>query len=441
MIVETIKELSKYGEVLPGSRKERQVTEKVREFLEEGSDEVTVIPTTVLAWEEKEVKVDCGVKAIALPYSKSGEGKIKVVRVRSLFDIPKAYMEAAREGAEIVAFTLNDRTLRRFVVKFGTLLQYSGAEPPVPALFMSEDPGTECYGYVKTDLREGTGYTIEATRNGKSDEFVVVSAHHDHFMSGEHDDLAGVALLRFIKSKERTIKLVSFTAEEMGCFYDTLSWGCGARSYVNGLKEYPYFMIDIDFPDESSVLFLSPGLENVANITKLKVELRPQAYTSSYAFLRKGIPTLTLSPLEERPYYHSNLDIVDLREEDYLNFFASEIEKIANRATIEESEKVNPIYREIRNVPLEARLTTLFLDLREVLKTYRMVMTSGRARYRVFGELIGMAESYDSRVTVEELGELGPFSENSIVYFYEYKKKLSSLVQKSSPIALNEVKT
>ena len=441
MIVETIKELSKYGEVLPGSRKERQVTEKVRELLEEGSDEVTVIPTTVLAWEEKEVKVDCGVKAVALPYSKSGEGKIKVVRVRSLFDIPKAYMEAVREGAEIVAFTLNDRTLRRFVVKFGALLQYRGAEPPVPALFMGEDPGTECYGYVKTDLREGTGYTIEATRNGKSDEFVVVSAHHDHFMSGEHDDLAGVALLRFIKSKERTLKLVSFTAEEMGCSYDTLSWGCGARSYVNGLKEYPYFIIDIDFPDESSVLFVSPGLENVANTTKLKVELRPQAYTNSYAFLRKGIPTLTLSPLQERPYYHSNLDIVDPREEDYLNFFASEIEKIANRATIEENEKVNPIYREIRNVPLEARLMTLFLDLREVLKTYRMVMTSGRARYRVFGELIGMVESYDSWVTVEELGEFEPFSGNPILYFYEYKKKLSSLVQKSSPIALNEVKT
>ena len=441
MIVETIKELSKYGEVLPGSTKEKQVTEKVRKFLEEGSDDVTVIPTTVLAWEEKEVKVDCGVKAVALPYSKSGEGKIKVVRVRSLFDIPKAYIEAVREGAEIIAFTLNDRTLRRFVVKFGTLLQYRGAEPPVPALFMSEDPGTECYGYVKTDLREGLGYTVEATRNGKSDEFVVVSAHHDHFMSGEHDDLAGVALLRFIKSKERTIKLVSFTAEEMGCFYDTLSWGCGARSYVNGLKEYPYFMIDLDFPDESSVLFLAPGVESVARITRLKVELRPQAYTNSYAFLRKGIPTVTLSPLEERPYYHSNLDAVDPREEDYLSFFASEIEKIANRATVEEGEKVNPLYREIRNVPLEARIATLFLDLREVLKTYRMVMASGRARYRAFGELIGIVEGYDSRVTIEDLGEIGPFSENPIQYFSEYKKKLNTIVQKSSPMALNEVNT
>ncbi|MGC9105748.1 MAG: M28 family peptidase [Thermoprotei archaeon] len=409
MIVETVKRLSSLGEVIAGSKEEEKLVRLVKEVLEEGSDDVRVIPTEVLSWKEKAVSVDCDARAVALAYSPSGRGNAKIVEVRSLFDIPKEYMKAVDSGEEAVAFTLNDGTLRRFVIKYGELLQYTGKPPPIPAVFLSKRPEKEeCEIQVETEFGVSYGYNVEAVRNGKGDEIVYVTAHHDHFLRGEHDDLAGVAMLKEIVATKRTIKLVSLTAEETGCFFDALSWGCGARQFVRSIKEKPLFVIDLDFPTKDSRLFVSPGLfKSVSKIVgdTLIVERRPQAYTNSYAFLRAGIPTITLSPAEEMPFYHSDLDSVKPEEDGVFRLQAEMVVKIANEAVVSENETLEDVTTVIDALPLELRLNlAMGLSLEKYLSTFRMVMTSGRARDRPFGEVIGLTASFFDNVTIEGLG-------------------------------------
>ncbi len=413
MIVEVIKKLSSIGEVIAGSKEERRLVDLIKETFEGVADDVRVVPVDVLNWQEKSVSVSCNAKALSLTYSPSGAGEAKVIEVKSLFEIPKLYSQAIEEGVEAVAFTTNDGTLRRFVLKRSPFLQYYGEPPPIPAVFLDRRPNDEtCYVEVETKFAPSVGYNVEAVRAGKTDELVYVTAHHDHFLSGEHDDLAGVALLPFIKNEKRTLKLVSLTAEESGCYFDTLSWGCGARAYVSSLRDSPKFVVDLDFLDPTSVLFVSPGLfKSAVGVveSRIPIERRPQAYTNSYAFLRKGIPTVTLSPKEEVSYYHSNKDVVEPQEEELLERFVNVVSGLVDSLEFNESEILEDVRELLESLPLEVRLKLVMgLSPQQYLSSFRMVMKTGRARDRPFGEILGIVESFFDKVTIEGLGEFSP---------------------------------
>lgn len=118
---------------------------------------------------------------------------------------------------------------------------------------------------------------------------------------------------------------------------------------------------------------------------------------------------MTLSPKEEVSYYHSNKDVVEPQEEEVLERFVNVISGLVDSLEFNESEILEDVREFLDSLPLEVRLKLVMgLSPQQYLSSFRMVMKTGRARDRPFGEILGIVESFFDKVTIEGLGEFSP---------------------------------
>ena len=243
-------------------------------------------------------------------------------------------------GGGLVVYDFAPRRVRRIMVAGVWDYRWKPASPPpIPCLFISREEGMKLikengsWGRLRcrSEVVRSYGYTVEATREGVEDGFVVVSCHHDHWLTGASDNLVGVAML--LKLAERVgsgrakygLKLVSFTAEESGALgFQPWYWIHGSRSYVKELEREGELdgvvaVVNVDSctrkpvhlagsPEIRSLLertFSSRGLSYVLELDT--------SYCDSYSFTLAGVPAITLHSLPAiLDIYHSNADTVEV---------------------------------------------------------------------------------------------------------------------------------
>jgi len=333
MIYERIKELSTLGEIVAGDQKERKLISKFEKMFS-NIDDKKIIPIEVLNYSsETYIEGDKKIDAISLPYSPNIDFDGKIVRdfksctnagiliiLDNLYDINKFYMNALENNCQFIIFTL-DNSLRKYVVKTPPLLNLSASfPPPIPAFYIRKKD----LNYIKEKIsikslariKRTTGYILEIIKNAKKEDKVYISSHHDHWFTGEHDNLASLALFPEIESNIYELHLITFTAEESGALgFSSFSWSFGSRYYLDNIvKDLDNIVLNINLDNIdpfNPIVKISPGLFSLASKyfnTKKEMEI----YSDGYSFFKKGIPSLTIEGIN--PNYHSYNDIVNKDE-------------------------------------------------------------------------------------------------------------------------------
>ena len=355
-----LKGLLSFGEITAGSSEEKRVVDFIKNRLEKYVSEINIQEVPVMNWREKYSIVEgknIKIKSIALPYSLSFDEESTLIHVTHIRDkkwkkacgkivlvqippedvdfVEDYYAKAVEVGAVgLIAYDSYPGVYRRIVVTGVKDYRWGCGEmpPPIPAVMVKKEDGlklTKREGekirvLVETNVLSSTGYNIEGIIYGHSDEEVLLTAHHDHWLTGAADNCLGVSLLiaaaeqlknSFLK---RTIKLVSFTAEEAGapCF-SSYYWTWGSRYYVNSLESKKalskiYAVVNVDVLAKGDVKLSVSGPDYMFLAEKLsgiKAEY-DSSYMDSYAFSSKGVPALTLHTLDEyMQYYHTDKDV------------------------------------------------------------------------------------------------------------------------------------
>ncbi len=239
----------------------------------------------------------------------------------------------------MVVYDFAPKRIRRIMVAGVWDYRWKPAPPPpIPCLFISREEGMKLVKedgsggelHCRSEVVRSYGYTVEATREGVEDGFVVVSCHHDHWLTGASDDLVGVAML--LKLAERVgsgrakygLKLVSFTAEESGALgFQPWYWIHGSRSYVKELEregelDSVVAVVNVDSCTRKPVHLagspeIRPLLERTFSSRGLSyVPELDTSYCDSYGFTLAGVPAITLHSFPAIPdIYHSNADTVE----------------------------------------------------------------------------------------------------------------------------------
>ncbi|RLE94309.1 MAG: hypothetical protein DRN04_03965 [Thermoprotei archaeon] len=355
-----LKGLLSFGEIIAGSSEEKRVVDFIKNRLEKYVSEINIQEVPVMNWREKYSIVEgknIKIKSIALPYSLSFDEESTLIHITHIRDkkwkkacgkivlvqIPPGdvdfvedyYAKAVEVGAVgLIAYDSYPGVYRRIVVTGVKDYRWGCGEmpPPIPAVMVKKEDGLKLAKregekirvLVETNVLSSTGYNIEGIIYGHSDEEVLLIAHHDHWLTGAADNCLGVSLLiaaaeqlknSFLK---RTIKLVSFTAEEAGapCF-SSYYWTWGSRYYVNSLESKKalskiYAVVNVDVLAKGDVKLSVSGPDYMFLAEKLsgiKAEY-DSSYMDSYAFSSKGVPALTLHTLDEyMQYYHTDKDV------------------------------------------------------------------------------------------------------------------------------------
>jgi len=385
--IDVFKQLFEGKEIISGWEEERLVTKRISDYLRDLSFEVRYLEVPCMAWREKYVEIREGsrdVPALALPYSPSGyaeaplvyaghglekdewegievEGKIALLEWYSeeLDEVVWQYREAVERGAVgVIVYDAYPGVMRRIVVHFSEDYSYESGDPlPVPVVSVSRLEGLRLIKAarkglnvslrVETELRhKATGFTVEAI--GDEDEAItLLTAHHDHWLSGFGDNVLGVAMLLFL-SKElvnsKGIRIVSFCCEESGALdYSPWYWVWGSRNYVHYLKEKGVLeklkiVINIDVATRNPIKLALSSPEMIERARKIlgkKAEYElGSPYFDSYPFMVEGVPSITIHSMDSYfDVYHTNKDIPELVEWDAVIKSYSIVKELAHIAS------------------------------------------------------------------------------------------------------------
>jgi Iap family predicted aminopeptidase len=376
MIYERIKELSSLGEIVAGDQKERKFISKFENMFQK-IDEKRIIPIEVLNYTsntciEGERKLD----AISLPYSPDIDFDGKIVRdfkecynsgilinLNNIYDINRYYIKSLENQCQFIIFTL-DNTLRKYVIKTPPLLNLSASlPPPIPAFYIRKEDLNNIKEKISvknsSKIKRTTGYIFEVIKNSKKEDKVYISAHHDHWFSGEHDNLASLALFPEIESNIYELHLVTFTAEESGALgFSSFSWSFGSRYYLdNVVKNLENIILNINLDNINPfnpTVKVSPGLSSfVSKYFNVKKEI--EIYSDGYSFFKKEIPSFTVEGIN--PDYHSDNDTVNKEEENEFRNLLNKINiMINNEISIDNSEIKDNLVTNMKNLPSPLRV-------------------------------------------------------------------------------------
>lgn len=477
VIFSRLKSLSDEGEIIAGSKEEEKIKNKIRKMLEPVSDEIRVTPIRVLNWREKEIIVECEGKkidAISFPYSLSTdiEGnvtdnlsecneKILKVNIANLFEINKHYINAVKANCKAVIFSLDDEK-RRFVVKYGNMLNYGPCPPPpIPAIYVKSSDFNKIRGkcriLIESEINPyATGYVIEGIANAKNETDVIhITAHHDHWLAGERDDLLAVSLLPEFKSNQYETHLISYTAEESGSIYfSTFSWSYGSRTFLSNLRsgnlDNILVNINLDNISEYEIIIKTvPGLKDLFSGLHTNVINVPEIYSDSYSYIRNGIPSINIGS-ENNPHYHGEFDKIDLNDSkmiDNINLIKNIISKIINNTIYY---NFNDMIEQVRNSmlythpPLRTYLVNLIDRLREkdiyvyrnLLKFYGGILNveENYANVKLFHKSYGIEEMIKRKATmcIENFQCLEKPKESSSTYYRYFTYYLNGLKESIS---------
>lgn len=164
---------------------------------------------------------------------------------------------------------------------------------------------------IRAEIDDRTSHNVVATLPGKSEERVVVAAHHDSVLTpGAVDDSTGVAVLlevaRELSDEQlpRTVSFVSFGSEEYGTV--------GSEYHVRNLEniELVTAVLDVDSICPGSEDGLRIGVEGGSSLMStvwlgqyvrnvaVDMSLKPSSenvadiggYSDYYSYVRKGVP-------------------------------------------------------------------------------------------------------------------------------------------------------
>ena len=371
-IVNYVKKLSKYGEVIAGSKKDYEVAKIIRDDLRDQGLSARLIPIPVMEWVPGKGSISIGGHEISLtvqPYVLNAyiEAPLTYVDINNVDkscvaiedsivltnippdvdDINTAQLHLSECGALGAIFIDRAECMRRIVCT-GTWspLKGPGKPPSIPILQVSRSKGREILryggsrGYLVVEgckASESTGYIVEATIPYRSEdnECILITSHHDHWLTGVSDNLVGVSIAIFIskilssKSQitKRCVKLVIFTAEESGApNYSSWYWIYGSRVYAKKYGNNISAVINLDTIAEGNKITVSatPDLAYLMNIKAkdlgidIDVEF-DQPIFDSYSFTMQGISAATLNTFHNilmKDIYHSSLDTIAVLNRD-----------------------------------------------------------------------------------------------------------------------------
>ncbi len=427
-----MKELQSVGEVVTGSKQERRLVRLIKDLYGEivGVDPKT-LPVKVASWEDRGSVIEaCGetIEVTAWPPIQGTEVENYVVEVKdplkpeswvktqsriALVELPEdpddsalAYIHAIRAGVDGVVFY--DRwsgRLRRMVVVDKPYLPPRVSIPTIPAVGLRREDAKkllECRrarilhrGY----LCESIGYTVELLVEKSSGREVLLTTHHDHWLSGVSDNLASVVAVAFIASriakkvKKGALRVVSFTAEEFGDpSLSTWYWAYGSRVYAESLRglgdiEEIVAVLNLDIATSwaPKLYATGPEIRLLARsiLEKYNVNIVEEKYdtteSDSISFSKLGVPAVTVMDYESAiPVYHTDLDTIDRVDLDAVDAvargYADLVVTLLERGeeALDYNYAVSKIYEETLKIKgavnLQAQLYKLLVEVKKALE-------------------------------------------------------------------------
>ncbi|AFK51006.1 aminopeptidase Iap family-like protein [Thermogladius calderae 1633] len=355
-------------EVVTGSTTEQVVVRGLEELFVEVADWVKVFDTPVVSWVEESCRVVAGdtvVECRVMPPVTDFEVEGRLVVSQTPMDMPdrapegsillagytgsalglsQMVQEAVSRGfSGVITYDPTRDSFKREVVSGSARISLEAGSPPaVPVVSIkAEDArrlaklsGTRIGLSGKAKLVRGAvGKTVVAGLNGRGELEVHVTAHHDHWLSGYYDDLAGLETLlqvaRLLRQISRAVNvvLVSFTAKEFGSpGLTTWYWSWGSRYFLEALAsrgkdEGVIASITVDNLSGESVRVSShPLLDGCAEKAALGVQAyfdgsRYLPYLDSYSYLLHSIPSVAV---HDQPRHLSRGHVEEAVEEQRL---------------------------------------------------------------------------------------------------------------------------
>ena len=443
VIEDVVCHLHGFGETLAGTDTERKVVESIKAYFDSlkcGSS-ARFVRVPVAVWIDHEAYVEANGEVfygLSLPQTLGGEvearlytlgcnplearcwsdervkGSIVVVETpKDVDEVTTAYLFAVEAGAEAVVFydPWPDRLRRAVVTGRWDFCYRCSAPAPIPAIYLSRKDGLELAKLTgvrarlvsRVSLQDGVGYIVEVLLSPKrvcgGEWEVIVSAHHDHWLNGANDNIAGVAALvavgKLLCESSRDfgpgiVRLVSFTAEEFGSPYlSAWYWAHGSAYYVSelentGLLDKIVAVLNLDVigygrPRVHLTLELEELIRWAASRAGLDIEVvvGDNVYTDSYSFSSRGIPVASMINLEDYiEYYHTNLDTPDKLDYHLLTKVAEMVSEAVRKLASKGVEALDFVgatykmydYADRIGAPLLLK-RSLYRLLREVVKT------------------------------------------------------------------------
>lgn len=308
-------ELFQLGEIIHGSEKERRVINLLRNRF--GGN---LLPVKTKEWIIKNFEFYVNgkpAKASLLPYT-FGYVKGIVGREISYFEMPphpfmvkELYESAVKKGFKGVIFYDNGKQRRITVGR------------NIPAVF-TEIPlnvGDEIEIVADSYLVDVESYNLEVEML-PGDEYIIIGAHVDHWLTGYHDNLFSIEIIDNLKPNLRNhgLKYVFFSSEEgPRC--------CTGSSQYKKNKVFLMISLDALFPDKV-VFSATPDLYQFAKFFNIKRIEMPTPFSDHFTFVQEGYPAMVLYNDDLIPWYHSNKDLPIQKDMEYLNDIVSGLNKM-----------------------------------------------------------------------------------------------------------------
>jgi len=318
-------DLMKLGEAIHGGNIEKKILEIIEGNLD--NFRKNVVRTKFWKIEREDVYVNNKrIEASLLPYT-SGCIKGKIGREITIIDMPShpfSLSQPETEGLLVV-----DNKLRRISLS---------KNKPVSFFIKNKMEGyVEMCGEGK--LEDATSYNLETIRKDGND-FIVIGAHVDHWLSGFHDNLFSIALALSLRPnlKNHGFKLVFFSSEE------------GPKCCTGSLqqpKDKTFVMISLDALFPNRVVFsATPDLWEFSKFFRLKRIEMPSPFSDHFPYVAEGYPGMVLYNDDLIPFYHSDQDLPIKEDLSYFNYMKTSLERMIESIDEKNSEYLdNQFYK------------------------------------------------------------------------------------------------
>ncbi|BCU71228.1 Zn-dependent exopeptidase M28 [Stygiolobus caldivivus] len=308
------KRIFELGEAIHGSQKEKTILNLIKEYLSTRYTNYKEYQIKTKEWriEEFSFRVNGSeVRASLLPYT-SGYVKGEVGKEIAFSTMPEHPFLVSSVHEE------NSKSYQASVFYDQGKLRRIGVKGEKPALFSSVPlkQGDKVEIYAEGSLIETTSYNLEFTLQ-EGEDYVIIGAHVDHWLSGYHDNIFSIDFLSSLNfpNLKHGLKLIFFSSEE------------GPRC-CNGSFQHPkddvFIMISLDALFPNRVVFsATPDLWELSRFFNVKRIEMPTPFSDHFPYVIEGFPAMVLYNDDLIPWYHSDMDLPV--EQDIL--FSKELEK------------------------------------------------------------------------------------------------------------------